>query len=258
MESPEISVVVPAYNEEANLEELAAEIHAALAGRRYEVVFVDDGSSDGTPELLARLAAADPRVRCFRLPRNRGQSAALAAGFHRARGAVLVTLDADLQNDPRDIARVLDALDDGFDVVSGVRAERHDSWVRKLSSRIANRVRDAVIHDRVTDVGCSLKAYRAQVVARVPTFSGMHRFLPALARMEGARVREIPVAHRPRRHGVSKYGIHNRLWRGLADLAGVRWLQKRWIDVREAEEIAPSTTGETPASARPNPSLHLR
>lgn len=246
MERPEISIVIPAFNEEGNLVELVAEIHSALAGRSYEVLFVDDGSTDSTPEVLSCLAAENPRVRWRRFAVNRGQSAALAAGFCRARGAVVVTLDADLQNDPADIPRLLEALE-GVDVVSGVRRVRHDSLLRRFSSRLANRVRNAVIHDSISDVGCSLKAYRAEFLRRVPPFDGMHRFLPALARMEGARVCEIPVSHRPRLSGESKYGIHNRLWRGLVDLAGVRWLQRRWIGLQETEEEIPPSTLRPPA-----------
>lgn len=235
-----ISLVIPVYNEAESLPVLAREIAAALEGLAapYEVLFVDDGSGDDSLRVLAELAAADPRIRVVRLTRNQGQSPALAAGFRRARGEVIVTLDADLQNDPADIPRLLALLEEeSVDVVSGVRAQRHDTWVRRVSSRIANRVRDGVIHDGVTDVGCSLKAYRAELLRRIPTFKGMHRFLPALVQMEGARVREIPVSHRPRRYGQAKYGIGNRLWRGLVDLAAVRWLQKRWIDRGLEEEV---------------------
>lgn len=235
-----VSLVIPVYNEAESLPALAAEIGSALEGlaRPYEVLFVDDGSTDGSGRVLARLAAADRRIRVVRLARNQGQSPALAAGFRRARGEVVVTLDADLQNDPADIPRLLAELEaDGADLVSGVRTPRHDSWLRRVSSRIANRVRDRVIHDGVTDVGCSLKAYRAELLRGLPEFNGMHRFLPALVQMQGGRVREIPVSHRPRRYGEAKYGIGNRLWRGLADLAGVRWLQRRWIDRRLEEEV---------------------
>lgn len=245
---PTVSIVVPAYEEEENLPRLAAEIRQALdgSGVDYEVILVDDGSRDGSPGVLARLVREDARVRAFRLPVNRGQSAALAVGFRRARGAIVVTLDADLQNDPADIPRVLEALDEGCDLVSGVRATRRDSWLRRISSRVANRVRDAVTHDSVTDVGCSLKAYRAELLADLPVFDGMHRFLPALVQMKGARVREIPVHHRPRRFGRSKYGLHDRLWRGIRDLFGVAWLRDRWVDGTSAEAIAAPVDGSHP------------
>jgi glycosyltransferase involved in cell wall biosynthesis len=253
---PRISVVVPVFDEEPNLEPLVAEIGAAFAGLDYELLVVDDGSGDGTAATLARLVAAEPRLRSLRHDRNYGQSAALATGFAAARGELLVTLDGDLQNDPADAPRLLAELERGFDVVSGVRRKRQDSWVRRVSSRIANGVRRRVLDDGITDVGCSLKAYRTRVLKRLPPFHGMHRFLPALARMEGARVTELPVAHRARRFGASKYNISNRLWRGIADLLGVWWLQRRWVAVAAVEEVAgrPSTvSGEAAASpSRPS------
>jgi glycosyltransferase involved in cell wall biosynthesis len=235
---PEISLVIPVYNEEENLPVLDGEIRAAMqaAGRPYEVIYVDDGSSDGSPAVLRALAQADPRIRILRQRRNAGQSAALDAGFRFARGGVVVTLDADLQNDPADIPRLLERIGE-FDVVSGVRARRQDSWVRKMSSRIANGVRNRVTHESVTDVGCTLRACRTEYLRRLPVFNGMHRFLPTLLRMEGARVTEVPVNHRPRLHGQPKYNIRNRLFRALADLYGVRWMQTRWIDRGLAEEI---------------------
>ncbi len=239
---PRISVVVPVFDEEPNVAPLVAEIGAALAGLDFELLVVDDGSRDATAATLARLAAEEPRLRPLRHDRNYGQSAALATGFAAARGELLVTLDGDLQNDPADAPRLLAEFERGFDVVSGVRQRRQDSWVRKVSSRIANGVRRRVLDDGITDVGCSLKAYRTRVVKRLPPFHGMHRFLPALARMEGARITELPVAHRPRRFGKSKYNISNRLWRGIADLLGVWWLQRRWVAVAAVEEISCKST----------------
>ena len=235
--SIEISVVVPAYNEAESLPEFLAELRAALdaTGKPSEIVLVDDGSDDGTPELLARERARDPRLRPLRLMARAGQSAALAAGIARARGTVVVTLDADLQNDPADLPRVLAALKDA-DVVSGIRANRRDTWVRRVSSRIANATRRAVIGDRITDIGCSFKAYRREALRDLPMFVGVHRFLPALCSFRGARLVEVPLSHRPRRHGVTKYGVQNRLWRGLHDLIGVRWLKSRLIRVRLREE----------------------
>jgi dolichol-phosphate mannosyltransferase len=235
---PEISLVIPVYNEEENLPILEGEIRAAMeaAGRPYEVIYVDDGSSDGSPDVLRALAREDPRIRVIRQRRNHGQSAALDAGFRHARGDVVVTLDADLQNDPADIPRLLERIGE-YDVVSGVRARRRDSWVRKMSSRIANGVRNRVTHESVTDVGCTLRACRTEFLRRIPVFNGMHRFLPTLLRMEGARVTEVPVNHRPRLHGQPKYNIRNRLFRALADLYGVRWMQTRWVDRGLSEEI---------------------
>src|SRR3954447_22614703 len=206
--TPEISIVIPVYNEEESLPLLAAEIQGALRplGRPYEVIYVDDGSTDGSPGVLLELARQDPATRVVRQRRNTGQSAALDAGFRAARGAIVVTLDADLQNDPADIPRLL-ALIARYDVVSGVRTRRRHSWMRRISSRLANRVRNQVTHDDVTDVGCTLRACRTEILQRVPMFVGMHRFLPTLLKMSGARTTEIPVNHRPRLHGRPKYNL---------------------------------------------------
>lgn len=236
-DQPELSIVIPVYDEEENVPILHSEITAAMRDRpeSYEVLYVDDGSKDGSLEALRRVAAEDPRVRIIRMTRNSGQSAALAAGFRRARGVLTATLDADLQNDPADIPKLLDAIGD-HDVISGVRATRRDNWLRRLSSRIANGVRSRVLGDAVHDVGCSLKIYRTELLREVPPFNGMHRFLPALVQMYGAKVVEMPVNHRPRVHGQAKYGLHNRLWRGIADLFGVLWLRRRHVDLRVAVE----------------------
>lgn len=236
---PEISLIVPVYNEEDNLPVLAAEIRAALEpiGRLYEVLFVDDGSTDSSPDVLRRLTTEDPRCQVVRLRRNSGLSAALDAGFHHARGETLVTLDADLQNDPADVPRLLAELAD-CDVVCGVRAKRRDNWLRRISSRIANGVRNWATDESIADVGCTLRAYRAPFVRQIPMFTGMHRFLPTLLRLEGARIKEVPVNHRPRLHGEPKYNIRNRIWKALADLMAVRWMQRRWIDRRLVERSA--------------------
>jgi glycosyltransferase involved in cell wall biosynthesis len=239
--APRLSIVVPLYNEEENLPVLDGEIRAALAplGISWEVLYVDDGSTDGSLEVLRALAAADPRIRILHHRQNAGQSAGLASGFRAARGELVATLDADLQNDPADLPRLLARLDEGYDVVSGVRRNRQDTWVRRVSSKIANAVRNWATDEAITDVGCSLKAYRARYLAHLPMFGGMHRFLPTLVRWNGARVTEIPVNHRPRLHGVAKYGIGNRLFRALADLYAVRWMRTRWIDPANVEELAP-------------------
>lgn len=238
MSRPEISLVIPVFNEEENLPVLAGEIRQAMAGlgRPYEILFVDDGSTDGSPEVLRRLAREDAHVRVLHQRKNSGQSAAMDAGFRFAAGEIVVTLDADLQNDPADIPRLI-AETDRFDVVCGVRQRRQDNWVRRVSSRIANRVRNRVTHESIADTGCTLKAFRASLLEHLPVFSGMHRFLPTLLRLAGARVTEVPVHHRPRLHGQPKYNIRNRIFRATADLFAVRWLQTRWIDRRLTEEI---------------------
>lgn len=234
---PDLTVVIPAYNEVDNLAPLFAEMRTALeaTGRSWELVMVDDGSSDGTAQAMQAEAARDLRVRALVLEKNAGQSAALAAGITRARGGIIVTLDADLQNDPADLPRLLAALENA-DVVSGVRSNRQDTWVRLVSSRLANATRRAVLGDPVTDIGCSFKAYRRETLEGLPMFVGVHRFLPALCVFRGARFAEVALSHRARRHGVSKYGVGNRLWRGLADLVGVQWLKTRLVQYRVRDE----------------------
>jgi glycosyltransferase involved in cell wall biosynthesis len=224
----DLSLVIPVYNERDNLEPLMREVAASLAGAgwRYEVLMVDDGSTDGTGDVLRSLAARYPPLKVVSFVRNAGQTAAMDAGFRRARGRVVVTLDADLQNDPADIPGLVRELE-GWDAVVGVRAVRRDSLVRRISSRIANYVRNRLSDETITDTGCSLKAYRRAALEPLKLYRGMHRFLPTLLKMEGFRVREVPVGHRPRAHGESKYGISNRLVPSFVDLLAVRWMKKR-------------------------------
>lgn len=238
MSSLGLSLVIPVFNEEGNLALLVEEIHSALATYPddYEILFVDDGSTDNSLQQLRELAARDAQLRLLRLLKNCGQSAAFDAGFHAARAPLIATLDADLQNDPADLPRLLSELPD-CDVVCGVRTDRRDPWLRLISSHLANSVRNRLTRDSITDVGCSLRVYRAEFLRSVPMFDGMHRFLPTLLRKQGARVKEVRVGHRPRLHGQGKYGIHNRLWRGIADLLAVRWMLKRWIDQQTVQEI---------------------
>jgi glycosyltransferase involved in cell wall biosynthesis len=227
---PSVSVVVPAYNEAENLPALLAELHPPLEalGRPYEIVLVDDGSTDGTREVLAGLAGAHPALRVLRFRRNAGQSAAFLAGFAAARGEVVVTLDADLQNNPADIPKLLRRLE-GHDAVLGVRAKRRDSFLRRVSSRVANAVRRAATGDGLTDVGCSLKAFRREHVLDLPRFDGVHRFFGTLLVWKGCRVVEVPVDHRPRRAGQAKYNLRNRAFRTLLDLLAMRWLRSRTV-----------------------------
>lgn len=233
--SPDLSLVVPVYNERENLRPLCEEIRAALdpLRRSYEVLLVDDGSTDGSGDLIDELARTAPAIRPIHFERNAGQSAAFDAGFRLARGEILVTLDADLQNDPSDIPRLVTTLESSSaGAVVGVRVGRRDTLVRRVSSRVGNSVRNTLTRDHVTDTGCSLKAYRRTAVANVKMFHGMHRFLPTLIRIEGFEVLEIPVKHRERRHGLSKYGISNRALRGLADVLAVRWMRHRALHYR--------------------------
>jgi len=242
--SPVVSLVIPVYDEEENLPTLLAEIRAALGtqSRPWEVLLVDDGSRDGSWKLIVAEGAADPHVRGLRFAENRGQTAAFAAGFRAARGELVVTLDADLQNDPADIPRLLDLIEEqGADAVLGIRRRRNDDFLRRLSSKIANAYRRWRTRDDTVDTGCSLKVFRTRYVREMPLFTGLHRFLPTLARMGGARrIHQVEVHHRPRLHGVSKYGVWNRLWVGLADVRAVRWMQARSLQYRIADRVPPA------------------
>ena len=224
----EVSVVAPIYNEVDNLEPLVDELLSVLRplSRSFEIVLVDDGSRDGSAEKIAALARRDPEVRGIHFRANRGQTAAFDAGFKHARGAVVVTIDADLQNDPRDIPALLKALE-GHDAAVGYRAQRRDDVVRRLSSKFANAVRNRISGDDIIDTGCSLKAFRAEALRPIKLYTGMHRFLPTLIRIEGGSVAQIPVGHRPRLAGTSKYGVWNRVFRSFVDLLAVRWMKQR-------------------------------
>lgn len=223
---PELSVVIPVFNEEDCVGPLHREISRALAGvgRAYEILFVDDGSADGTAECVRRLAAEDPTVRLVRLRRNCGQTAAMRAGFDHAAGEVVVSMDGDLQNDPADIPRLFERVLDGYDVVCGWRKDRKDALiVRKVPSWIANRLIARLTGVRIHDNGCSLKAYRAETIKEARLYAEMHRFIPAITSISGASYTEMVVNHRARQHGTSKYGL-SRTWRVLSDLLLVKML----------------------------------
>jgi dolichol-phosphate mannosyltransferase len=223
--SPAISVVAPLFNEEENVPLLQAELMAALAGLEFELIFVDDGSVDRTAERIA----ASPQVRMIRFAKNAGQSAAMYAGLQGARGAVVVLIDGDLQNDPADIRQLLAAIESGADLACGYRVQRKDTMVKRLTSRIANAVRSRFTKDGVRDTGCTLKAMRRECIAALIPFKGMHRFIPALVKGAGYTLVEIPVNHRPRKFGQSKYGLGNRAIRATVDMFGVRWLLSRQL-----------------------------
>ena len=229
--TPAVSVVVPIFNEEENMSILQSELTTALAGREYEIVFVDDGSSDHTVKKIEN----SPRVRILRFEKNRGQSAAMYAGLHAARGATIVLIDGDLQNDPSDIPKLLDEIERGADLVCGYRAHRKDTIVKRLTSRVANFVRSRFTRDYVRDTGCTLKAMRRECVVALVPFKGMHRFIPALIKGAGFRLVEIPVNHRARRFGLSKYGFGNRALRATIDMFGVRWLLSRQLNYKLRE-----------------------
>jgi glycosyltransferase involved in cell wall biosynthesis len=224
-----LSLVVPARDEQPNLRPLLARVLAVFGQRDdWELVLVDDGSRDGTDETIRALATGDARIVGVSLARNLGQTAAIAAGIQLARGRLIATLDADLQNDPADLPGLLEALGE-HDAVVGYRVGRQDSFVRRASSRIANGIRNRLSGDSVRDTGCSLKVFRAEAIRSIPWFEGLHRFLPTLLRQQGFSVIERPVSHHPRHAGQSKYGIRNRAWRGFLDLLAVRWMRARTI-----------------------------
>src|SRR5438445_8540629 len=236
----DVALVIPVYNERDNLPLLIDEITHAVGGtgRRYEIVAVDDASTDGAFDVRRGLERDHPELRVVALAEHDGQTAALAAGFRAACSRVVVTLDADLQNDPADVPALLAELErSSAAAVVGYRVNRHDSGWKRLQSRIANGVRNRLNRETIRDTGCSLKAFRADAVRALPLFDGMHRFLPTLVRMGGGTVVEVPVRHRPRRFGRTKYGMWNRVFRSFADALAVRWMQRRALRYRIREEL---------------------
>lgn len=242
MSQPDLSVVFPVYNEEENIPILLREIQAAVEGKgwSYEIVAVDDGSIDRSLEVLRASREQYPMLRVLNFEKNSGQTAALDAAWRAARGKYVVSLDADLQNDPADIPAMMRKLEESkADMVIGVRVNRADTWSRKMQSRIGNGVRNWITGDQITDTGCSLKLVKREAIDRVKLFTGMHRFLPTLVRYAGYKVTEMPVHHRARQFGQSKYGAMNRAFRGLADCFAVRWMGRRMLDYRVREDEAP-------------------
>jgi glycosyltransferase involved in cell wall biosynthesis len=249
-ETPEISLVIPAYNEQEVIPELLRRVEAALklTGRSFEVVIVDDGSTDQTPQMLQQAMHDRPWLRLVRMSRNGGQSAAFDAGFKAARGQIIATIDADLQNDPEEIARLLPMLD-GQDMITGQRAKRADSAFRLWQSRMANRIRNYISQETIQDSASSLKIYKRHCLDGIHLFNGAHRFMPTLVKMRGYTVLETPVKHSPRYAGVAKYGFRNRAWRAFVDLLGVRWMKERYLRYSASEVKSPPITPQ-PDTAR--------
>jgi len=237
-----VSVVVPVHNEAGNIRPLVVEILAALTGRvsSFEIIYVDDASTDDTPAELARLLREVPELRVLRHGRQSGQSTALLTGVLHAHHDWIATLDGDGQNDPADIPKLIDRLGQGEQppprMLSGWRTQRNDTWLRRFSSRLANSVRSRLLQDHTPDTGCGLKLFDRALFLRLPYFDHMHRFLPALVQRAGANMESVPVSHRPRVCGTSKYGIHNRLWVGIVDLLGVMWMLRR-AKLPDAHEV---------------------
>lgn len=238
MTHPVYSIVVPVYNEEDNVPKLTKEITGVMSGlgKPYELIYVDDGSKDGSLEALKAVRKENQNIRVLVFEKNCGQSAALEAGIRSSRGEVIITLDADLQNDPADIPLLLEALPP-VDAVVGWRASRQDSLNKKMTSRTGNFLRNFILREKIHDTGCSLKAFKRHAVERLKLFRGMHRFLPALVEAEGYSVVEVKVNHRPRVHGKTKYGFFDRFRATASDVFAVLWMKRRVCRYRIREEI---------------------
>jgi len=258
VESVSLSVVIPVLNEAENVGALIGKLQAMLQDwpGQAEILFVDDGSTDGTLELLKEAQREDARIRIAHFRRNLGQTAALAAGFRLARGRAVATLDGDLQNDPAEVPRLVGLLAD-YDAVCGIRVHRQDNAWKRFSSRIANGFRNWATGDNIVDTGCTLKAYRRECLQGLDLYQGLHRFLPTLLKMRGYRVTQVPVAHHPRRAGKTKYGTWGRLKKGLADVWAVRWMKKNRIDYAGLLEVMEAHEEARPAG-RPSEPAHAQ
>ena len=237
----DISIIVPVYNEADNILPMAREVAAAMdkQSQSYELVFVDDASMDATPEQIGVARKQDRRVRGLRHERNSGQSAAVWTGIQATSGRIIATLDGDLQNDPADLPRMLAELSNA-DFICGKRLKRNDTFVRRISSQIARWFRTRALKADFQDTGCAIRVFKREAIEGILPFNGLHRFLPILVHANGSRTLEVPVNHRPRVAGVSKYGVWNRIWRGIYDLIGVGWYIKRRLKPVPSEEITPS------------------
>jgi len=234
----DISVVVPVYNEEKNLPLLIPQLVEVLQplGKSYEMIFVDDGSTDKSRKILKGMVSLYPEIRMIGFKRNFGETAAGAAGLKEARGKIVITIDADLQNDPKDIPAMLNCLKE-YDMVTGWRQKRDDPWIKRITSKIANKIRNGLSGEMIEDSGCTFRAYKRECLQNLKLYKGLHRFMPTLVKMEGYRVVEIPIAHHPRKFGVSKYTTWNRMWRAFVDLLAVRWMKSRHIRYEIEERI---------------------
>ncbi|HZV01210.1 MAG TPA: glycosyltransferase family 2 protein [Planctomycetota bacterium] len=250
-----VSIVVPAHDEQDNLRPLRTAIKEALDGHLdYEVIIVDDASRDATRSVAREIASEDPRFRLVALARNSGETAAGWAGMKEARGDLICVMDADLQNDPRDLPRMLERIGE-FDVVCGWRRRRGDGdgLVRRVSSRVANAVRNALSNEAIHDSGCTYRVFRRECIEGLQLFAGMHRFLPTLFKAQGWKVTEVEVANRPRHSGRSKYGVWNRAFRAFHDLLAVRWMLSRWIRLEVADRAGQGLLDEAAAGTSRDP-----
>ena len=239
-DAPYLSLVIPCYNEQENIPTLLSRVEASLSqiGRPFEVIIIDDGCTDQSPKLLSDAIRQHPWLRVLKLNKNSGQSAAFEAGFEAARGQVIATIDADLQNDPEEIPRLLPMLDGqggGYDMITGWRKDRADTWFRRRQTHIANRIRNWLSQETIEDSASSLKLYKAHTIKGLKLFNGAHRFFPTLVKMRGYTVLETPVKHSPRHAGTAKYGLRNRALRAFIDLLGIRWMKSRAIRYSASE-----------------------
>lgn len=238
MIKPFYSIIVPVYNEEENIQILNEEIVQVIKsmGKPFEIIYIDDGSQDRSLEVLKELKSKTPEIKIIVFEKNCGQSAAIDAGFRKSQGDIVITIDADLQNDPNDIPLLIDALKEG-DAAIGWRASRKDSLKKKITSKLGNFFRNLFLGEKIHDTGCSLKAFKRETIERLKIFKGMHRFLPALVKMEGYKVIEVKVNHRPRIHGKTKYGFFDRFLSATPDLFAVMWMKRRVVPYKIKEEI---------------------
>jgi glycosyltransferase involved in cell wall biosynthesis len=234
----DISVVVPVYNEEESLPILISQIAQILESlkKSYEMIFVDDGSTDGSRKILKEMVSQYPQIHILGFRKNCGETAALAAGLKEAKGDIVITIDGDLQDDPKDIPRLLGYLID-YDMVTGWREKREDPWLKRITSKIANKIRNWLSGETIQDSGCTYRAYKRECLQNLKLYKGMHRFMPTLVKMEGFRVIEIPITHHPRKFGVSKYTTWNRMWRAFVDLLAIKWMKSRYIHYEIEERI---------------------
>jgi dolichol-phosphate mannosyltransferase len=238
--SVKYSIVVPLKNEADNVEALVKEIEEVMPAfhEPWELICIDDGSTDSTVLKLKSMKESRTHLRIILFKKNFGQSSAFDAGFKAAKGKIIITMDGDLQNDPHDIPKLVHALDDGYDLVCGMRKKRNDPWTKRWISKLANSVRSRFCHDGISDTGCSLKAYRRESLKSIKLYQGMHRFLPALFQIEGFRILEIPVAHRPRLAGKTKYNFLNRSFNTVIDMLAVRWMSNRQLRYEIDKELS--------------------
>ena len=233
------TVTVPVYNEKENLAELSEKIAFVMAKtkKKWELILVDDGSTDHSFDKIIELKKDLPELRGIKFTQNNGQTAAMAAGIKEANGQIIITLDADLQNDPADIPLLLEAIDNGYTAAVGWRIKRNDNFIKRISSKIANWIRNKVSDENIHDTGCSLKAFKSEAIKEIQLFEGMHRFLPTLIKMHGGTVKEIKVSHYPRNKGVSKYNVWNRVFRSFLDLLAIRWMKWRQLRYKIDKQV---------------------